>query len=110
MLVNNAGILINGGIDEVALEDFENSLRVNVVSCFELIKAFLPEMISNDYGRIVNISSGWGSFAEGLSGPISYSVSKAALNALTLSVSQSLPSGVKINSMCPGWVRTTNGR
>ncbi|MEM8681130.1 MAG: SDR family NAD(P)-dependent oxidoreductase, partial [Planctomycetota bacterium] len=57
----------------------------------------------------VNISSGWGSFAEGLAGPAAYSVSKAALNALTLTLSQSVPAEVKVNAVCPGWVRTDMG-
>ncbi len=66
-------------------------------------------MIKRGYGRIVNISSGWGSFGEGLTGPISYSVSKAALNALTKNISKDLPANVLINSMCPGWVKTRMG-
>ena len=66
-------------------------------------------MRKNHYGRIVNISSGWGAFSEGLDGPGSYSVTKAALNALTLSFSHSLPNTIKINSICPGWVRTDMG-
>jgi NAD(P)-dependent dehydrogenase (short-subunit alcohol dehydrogenase family) len=66
-------------------------------------------MITRGFGRIVNLSSGWGAFAEGLTGPAAYSVSKAALNALTLSLSKDLPQNVKVNSMCPGWVRTRMG-
>jgi NAD(P)-dependent dehydrogenase (short-subunit alcohol dehydrogenase family) len=66
-------------------------------------------MNARGYGRIVNVSSGWGSFAEGLAGPGAYSISKAALNALTLSLSKDLPANVKVNSMCPGWVRTRMG-
>ena len=66
-------------------------------------------MNARGYGRIVNVSSGWGSFAEGLSGPGAYSISKAALNALTLSLSKDLPTNVKVNCMCPGWVRTRMG-
>ena len=57
----------------------------------------------------MNVSSGWGSFAEGLSGSAAYSISKAALNAVTLSLSKGLAKNVKINSMCPGWVRTRMG-
>jgi len=63
----------------------------------------------NGFGRIVNVSSGWGSFAEGLAGPAAYDVAKVALNALTLVLSRELPGTIKINAMCPGWVRTRMG-
>jgi NAD(P)-dependent dehydrogenase (short-subunit alcohol dehydrogenase family) len=66
-------------------------------------------MLERGYGRIVNVSSGWGSFAEGLEGPASYSVTKAALNALTVSLARTLRGDVKVNSCCPGWVRTRMG-
>ncbi|MEO0655287.1 MAG: SDR family oxidoreductase, partial [Pseudomonadota bacterium] len=58
---------------------------------------------------IVNVSSGWGAFAEGLTAPGAYGVAKASLNALTKSLSQQLPGTVKINALCPGWVRTRMG-
>lgn len=108
-LINNAAVLASGHAMEVPKEDFHSSMHVNVTAPFELIRHFAPFMISNTYGRIVNISSGWGSFDSGLTGPTAYSVSKAALNALTLSFSQTLPDTVKINAMCPGWVRTRMG-
>jgi NAD(P)-dependent dehydrogenase (short-subunit alcohol dehydrogenase family) len=66
-------------------------------------------MAANGYGRIVNVSSGWGAFAEGITAPGAYGVAKAALNALTLSLSHQLPKSIKINAMCPGWVRTRMG-
>ena len=66
-------------------------------------------MIQRGYGRIVNVSSGWGSFAEGLTGPAAYSITKAALNALTVTLARELPPNVKVNSICPGWVRTRMG-
>lgn len=109
VLVNNAGILNEGSYDKINLKKFDEALRVNSVAPYELIRAFTPEMIKNNYGRIVNISSGWGSFDDGLSGPFSYSVSKATLNAMTLTIAKELPKNVKINSMCPGWVRTRMG-
>ena len=109
VLVNNAGILEYGSMLEVSMDDFYHSVRVNFEAPYELIYTLAPQMIKRGYGRIVNISSGWGAFSDGLNGPAAYSVSKAALNALTLSTSQALPKNVKINAMCPGWVRTQMG-
>ena len=109
VLVNNAGILENGSMMDVSMDDFYHSMRVNFEAPYELIRALVPQMSNRSYGRIVNISSGWGSFSDGLNGPGAYSVSKAALNALTLSFSQAVPNNVKINAMCPGWVRTRMG-
>ena len=109
VLVNNAAILCDGNVLETAEGDFEKSMRVNLVAAYDLIRMLAPGMSERGYGRIVNISSGWGSFGEGLGGPVSYSVSKAALNALTINASRGLPGCVKVNSMCPGWVRTDMG-
>lgn len=109
VLVNNAGVLKEGTIEECTEEDIESSVRVNMLGPIYLTKALLPQMIKKGYGRIVNVSSGWGSFGEGLGGPFCYSATKAALNGVTLSVANSLIGNVKINSMCPGWVRTRMG-
>lgn len=109
VLVNNAGILEYGSLLEISEEQFYRSARVNFEAPFDLIRLLTPGMVQREYGRIVNLSSGWGSFDEGLTGPSAYAVSKAALNALTLTLSQSLPQSVKVNSMCPGWVRTEMG-
>ena len=109
ILVNNAGVLKEGNLLELSEEAFQSSLRINFLAAFDLIRLAVPGMIKRRHGRIVNVSSGWGSFAEGLTGPAAYSISKAALNALTLSLAKDLPSNVKVNSMCPGWVRTRMG-
>lgn len=108
VLVNNAGVLFEGGMLDNPAE-FEQSLQVMVHGPYHLIRRIAPSMIDQDYGRIVNVSSDWGSFAEGLHGPGAYGVAKAALNALTLALSRELPFSVKINSMNPGWVHTRMG-
>ena len=69
----------------------------------------VPHWRDTGWGRIVNLSSGWGSFAEGLEGPGAYGIAKAALNALTRALPRDLPPGVKINAVCPGWVATRMG-
>lgn len=108
-LVNNAGVLIYGGLMDGDLASLRHSMEVHVFGCYALIKALLPGMIEQGYGRIVNVSSGWGSFEEGLGGPVAYAVSKAALNALSMRASRDLPPNIKMNAACPGWVRTRMG-
>jgi NAD(P)-dependent dehydrogenase (short-subunit alcohol dehydrogenase family) len=108
VLVNNAGVLFREPMIDRP-DQFQESIDSMLVGPYHLIRACLPHMSANGYGRIVNLTSGWGSFAEGLGGPGAYGVAKAALNALTLSLSHQLPPLVKINAMCPGWVRTRMG-
>jgi NAD(P)-dependent dehydrogenase (short-subunit alcohol dehydrogenase family) len=109
MLINNAGVLEEGKLLEITEEQIDVSLQVNYLAPMDLIRIFAPAMVQRGFGRIVNISSGWGSFDEGLDGPAAYSLTKAALNALTLVTSRELPVNVKVNSCCPGWVRTRMG-
>lgn len=109
VLINNAGVLHEGSSLDTSAEHMADAMQVNTLAPIRLIQATLPGMAANGYGRIVNVSSGWGAFAEGLAGPFSYSVSKAAINAVTLTVNRDLPPHIKINSMCPGWVNTRMG-
>ena len=108
ILVNNAGVLWSGGVFDKP-EQFETSMDVMLSAPYALIRACLPAMRETGYGRIVNVSSGWGSFSQGLGGGGAYAVAKAALNALTVIADRDTPDFIKINAMCPGWVRTRMG-
>jgi NAD(P)-dependent dehydrogenase (short-subunit alcohol dehydrogenase family) len=109
VLINNAGVLFHTKILDMPATEIAASVAVHLTGPLHLIQRLAPGMCARDYGRIVNVSSGWGSFCEGLGGPDLYGVTKAALNALTLAVSRELPTSVKINALCPGWVRTRMG-
>jgi NAD(P)-dependent dehydrogenase (short-subunit alcohol dehydrogenase family) len=109
VLVNNAGVLHEKPLLELTDEEIADSVAVHVTGPIRLIRAVVPNMVARGHGRIVNVSSGWGSFAEGLGGPGAYGVTKAALNALTVRLAKELPSAIKVNAMCPGWVRTRMG-
>ena len=108
-LVNNAGVLHEKPILELTDTEIADSVAVHLTGPLRLIRALAPKMVERRYGRIVNLSSGWGSFAEGMGGPGLYAVTKAGLNALTIRLSKELPASVKVNAMCPGWVRTRMG-
>ena len=108
ILVNNAGVCFREALLERP-DGFEAGIEVMLTGPFRLVCLAVPAMRRNGWGRIVNVSSGWGSFAEGLGGPNGYGVAKAGLNAMTLALSRELPPQVKINAMCPGWVRTRMG-
>ena len=108
ILINNAGVLSDAsllGPDS----DFDAAMQVMVAGPLDLIRLNLPHWRETSWGRIVNLSSGWGSFAHGLGGPGACGVAKAALNALTKALPRDLPPSVKVNAMCPGWVRTRMG-
>lgn len=108
ILVNNAGILGSGSVLKDP-QDFEDSMQVMVHGPYHLMRLLTPQMIDQGFGRIVNVTSGWGAFSDGVEGPGAYGVAKAALNALTVSAARALPTSVKVNAMCPGWVRTRMG-
>ena len=113
ILINNAGILIPGlkhKIDAVETDDESilKTFNINTVGVLRVCKAVLPMM--QPTSRIINISSGMGQM-EGMStGSIAYRLSKSALNALTIVLSQELSSkDIKVNAICPGWVQTDMG-
>jgi short-subunit dehydrogenase len=110
VLINNAAIYTPGRALDLDLDEAQATLILNTMLPWALMQAVLPGMVERGYGRVVNISSGSGSFAEGLDpGHAAYAVSKAALNAVTVMAAGQASGDVKINAMCPGWVRTKMG-
>jgi len=116
VLINNAGIFIDSDdadpstVLTVTPATFEQTMRTNVLGPLILIKAAAPVMQENGYGRIVNLSSGLGQLSDMGGGRPAYRISKAALNALTRTAAGDLAAAnIKVNAMCPGWVRTDMG-
>ena len=104
-LVLSAGTNTPRNFDEVEISEYIQILETNVNSNRLLIKAVLPAMQKNRYGRIVAISSSYSTITR--SGRSSYSVSKAALEALIRSVSlENAQNNVLANSIIPGFIET----
>jgi len=113
VLVNNAGVMLDPGGSRVLdsrLETWRETLDTNLIGPLLLIQTLAPIMTRNRYGRIVNMSSGQGQLSDMGVGTPAYRVSKTALNALTRTLAAELKgSGVLVNAMCPGWVKTDMG-
>lgn len=112
ILINNAGIYIDGknSILDIPLDTVRKTMETNVYGPLRLSQVLAPLLRASKDGRIVNVSSGMGAI-EDLGGYYpSYSLSKTALNVLTIQLADALrDSGILVNSMCPGWVRTDMG-
>jgi NAD(P)-dependent dehydrogenase (short-subunit alcohol dehydrogenase family) len=108
-LVNNAGVYGEpiGAID-YDLDGAHEVMEVNLFGPWRLCQAFAPLLRRSPQPRIVNVSSGAGQLSDMNGGRAAYRVSKAALNALTRTLASDEPE-LKVNTMCPGWVRTDMG-
>ncbi|RNA22147.1 3-oxoacyl-[acyl-carrier- ] reductase -like [Brachionus plicatilis] len=104
VLVNNAGILQNGGIENLKMEDYENLMNVNVKSVISLTQLCLPYLIESK-GSVVNVSSVAGS--RSFPNVLAYCMSKAALDQFTKCVALEVADkGVRVNSVNPGVIIT----
>ena len=111
VLVNNAGILLDGDKDVLTAtpETLETTLRTNTLGALLVAQAFVPFLKKSGAPRIVNVSSGGGQLAGGADGwAPAYCISKTALNGVTAQLAAALPK-FAVNSVCPGWVRTDMG-
>lgn len=112
VLVNNAGLYLDEdqSVFNLPLEVFNETMAVNLTGPLLLCQALVPGMKNRNYGRVVNVSSEMGQL-HGMGGyTAAYRISKAALNALTgVLAAEARSSNIKVNSVCPGWVRTRMG-
>jgi len=110
VLVNNAAILLDegGSILTLDAETFETTLRTNVLGALLMTQAAAPLLRRAPAPRVVNVSSGAGQISSMSTYAPGYSISKAALNAVTVLLAAALPEA-RVNCVDPGWVRTDMG-
>ena len=105
ILINNAGIALIRGLDDLTEADFDQTIAVNLKSAFLCTQAVLPHMRTQGWGRIVNISSGAARGAGGVG--VHYNASKAGMEGLTRGYAARLVKhGVTVNAVAPSLIET----
>ncbi|MDO8106151.1 SDR family oxidoreductase [Isoptericola sp. b441] len=106
ILVNNAGIGILGPLAEMAVDDFDEQVRVNLRSVFLYSRAVIPHLEAQGGGNLVNIASITG--LAGFAGASAYSATKWAVVGLSRGLDKELsPQGIKVTAICPAGIDTT---
>jgi NAD(P)-dependent dehydrogenase (short-subunit alcohol dehydrogenase family) len=112
VLVNNAAICEDGQASVLAVDParVQSAVAVNTLGPLRVAQAFWPFLVRAGSGRIINVSSGLGALGDMGDTAPAYSISKAALNAVTRQLAAALAGrGIAVNAVCPGWVRTEMG-
>ena len=105
ILVNNAGIQYTAPVHEFPAERWDAIIAINLSAVFHAIRAVLPQMLSRNWGRIINIASAHGLVAS--SHKAAYVAAKHGVLGLTKVVAlETATTGVSCNAICPGWVLT----
>lgn len=105
ILINNAGENRIKTIEELAPDEWQRMLMINLTAPFLLIKYVAPHMAQQGWGRIVNISSIYSQISR--SGRSAYGASKAGLNSLTRTAAlEYAERGILVNAICPGFIET----
>jgi NAD(P)-dependent dehydrogenase (short-subunit alcohol dehydrogenase family) len=105
LLINNAGVINNNArLWEIGAREFSEVIDVNLKGTVNVIRHFAPAMVKRKTGVIVNFSSGWGRSTDAEVAP--YCASKWAIEGLTQSLAQELPSGMAAVPLNPGIINT----
>lgn len=105
ILVNNAGISYIGLLQDMSCQEWDTVLRTNLTSVFHCCKLVIPYMLKLKCGKIINISSVWGTV--GASTETAYSASKGGINAFTKALAKELaPSNIQVNAVACGIIDT----
>jgi len=109
VLVNNAGVAYVGLFADMTPEDWNRVISTNLTSVYNCCSLAVPDMVRNKNGKIINISSVWGSV--GASCEVAYSASKGGMNAFTKALAKELaPSNIQVNAVACGAIDTEMNR
>lgn len=105
ILINNAGVSYVGLFTDMKPEEWNHIITTNLTSVFNCCHLVIPSMVSKHAGKIINISSVWGSV--GASCEVAYSASKGAINSFTMALAKELaPSNIQVNAVACGAIDT----
>lgn len=105
VLINNAGISYVGLLTDMSIDDWNHIVSTNLTSVFSTCKHAVPHMVSQQAGKIINISSVWGNV--GASCEVAYSACKGGMNTFTKALAKELaPSNIQVNAIACGCIDT----
>ena len=105
VLINNAGIAYIGLLTDMTPDEWHRIIAVNLDACFYTCRLAVPIMLREHSGKIINVSSVWGT--QGASMEVAYSASKGGVNAFTKALAKELaPSGIQVNAIACGAIDT----
>jgi 3-oxoacyl-[acyl-carrier protein] reductase len=110
-LLNNAGKAMPKGILEIAEEEFDRTIAINLKSCFNYIRAVAPMMLQQGGGRIASMSS-LNALSGGVTAAVSrfaYASAKAGILGMTRALAKELGPTILVNAICPGLIETELG-
>ena len=105
LLVANAGISHLGLLQDMTPDDWDHMIRTDLSSCFYLSRLAIPRMLRAGSGKLIFLSSVWGS--RGASCEVAYSAAKGGVNSFTRALAKELaPSNIQVNAIAPGAIDT----
>lgn len=105
VIINNAGINDINDVENITDDEIEHAMQINLISPLKLLRAFVPAMKKQGYGRIVNIGSIWGIVSK--RGRTVYSITKHGIHGMTKTLAVELAEyGILVNTVCPGFTLT----
>ena len=111
VLINNAGIYRSSTVGNINYDEWLESFKINTIAPYQIVEAFLNQIINSDLKKVVSITSKMGSIDDNTSGgSYIYRSSKTALNSMMQSLSHDIKHhGIATLTLHPGWVRTDMG-
>ena len=111
VLINNAGIYRSSTIGNINYDEWMESFRINTIAPYQIVEAFLDQILNSDLKKVVSITSKMGSIDDNTTGgSYIYRSSKTALNSMMRSLTHDLvDQGIATLTLHPGWVRTDMG-